>query len=139
MSQNGEFVGIQFKMGLGENIQPINPNLVPSTHPLHLDRKMYNQELGNYIFNQIELSRTALMDSIPTIINIGDEYLKTIELPFAFTADVGFNITLTIRVDYRTWFEQINIKNDSPEDFVTKITENIAKSFQLVAVNKSVN
>lgn len=140
LSQNGDFTGIQLKIGLAENINQINPNLVPTTHPLHISTEMYNKQLNKYIFNQIELFRTAGVDTIPTVINIiGNEYMKTIDLPFSFNVDVGFNITLTIRVDYREWFKQIDIKNENMEDFVTKVTAGLANSFQLVSVNKSVN
>lgn len=140
LSQNGDFVGVQFKIGLAENINQTNPNLVPLTHPLHITGEMYDKASSKYIFNQIELLRTAGVDTIPTVINIiGNEYMRTIDLPFPFNADVGFNITLTIRVDYREWFKQIDIKNENMKDFVTKVTAGLVNSFQLVSVNKSVN
>jgi hypothetical protein len=140
LSQNGDFVGVQFKIGLAENINQTNPNLVPLPHPLHISSEMYDAASNKYIFNQIELLRTAGVDTIPTIVNvIGDEYVRTIDLPFPFNADIGFNITLTIRVDYREWFKQIDIKNENIEDFVTKVTAGLVNSFELVSVNKSVN
>ncbi len=140
LSQNGDFVGVQFKIGLAENINQTNPNLVPLTHPLHISGEMYDTLSSNYIFNQIELFRTAEVDTTPTVVNIiGDKYMEIIDLDFPFNTDIGFNITLTIRVDYREWFKQIDIENETIEDFVTKVTAGLANSFQLVSVNKSVN
>lgn len=142
---NGDFSGIRFKVGLSETANTANPNLVPTNHPLFFDEgEMYFNADSGYVFNRIELlENTLLVDTTivdTTLIEIGlNENLRNIVLDYPFSLSLGFNTSIILQIDYRDWFELIDFQNDSPSTIVTKIMENLPNSFDIAAIETSVN
>lgn len=126
--ENGTFVGIQFKLGLSSFDQKVAPEFFESNHPLALgDTSMYSLEERSYIITRLDLARDTLsIENDTTSIQIlAKDFIEKIELDFDFQVDVGFNTTIALQVDYRRWFEGINVKSDLPEMIIDKLKANI--------------
>ena len=102
---------------------------------------MYANADSGYVFNRLEFFRdTTAADTIPTVIDIGlEENLRVVSLPATFSLIEGFNITVTLQVDYLTWFNGIDVKNDSEEQIANKIVDNLTQSFSIIAVGCAVD
>ncbi len=142
---DGNFTGIRFNLGLSETANTTDPNLVPTNHPLYFGGgNMYFNSDSGYVFNRIEFFEDKLLiDTIvtdTTLVKIGlSKNLFTIKLDSPFSLPKGFNISITLRIDYREWFKLIDFNNDSPSDMVTKITEGLPNSFYLYSIQTSVD
>lgn len=128
----GTYEGIQFRLGLPETIDGTLPSVLPDNHPL-ADTIWYDEESRQFDVLQLTLVRPMLADTL--IIGLTAEELReTIVLDLPFDTRVGFDIVLSIRVDYRTWWRGININGATVEQIKTKLIENIPTSFELVEV-----
>ena len=138
--KNGSFVGIQFSIGLDENVRRAAPEFFDSNHPLaYDDTLMYDLAFQEYIVTQIDLARDATVAVTDTIqLNIlASEYFQPIMVNLDFDIAVGFNSTIALQVDYRAWLEGIDVKNESEISIIEKLKENIPASFSLAEVRAS--
>ncbi len=126
------FTGIQFKLGLDTPANQVDPASVQEVHPLSFqDDNMYVDPEEGYIFYKLGLfTDTVATDTIPVITSIsGLENLKTIDLAFPFSTTNGFNINVSLRVDYQDWLEGIDIQQSlSDGSFEQKLLENVGTS-----------
>ncbi|MEM6698038.1 MAG: MbnP family protein [Bacteroidota bacterium] len=128
IQENGTFVGIQFKLGLSSFDQKVAPEFFESNHPLALgDSSMYDLEEESYIVTRFDLARDTLsMDNdTTTVLILAKDFVEIVELDFDFQVDVGFNTTIALQVDYRRWFEGIDVKNATPETIINLMKTNI--------------
>lgn len=134
---SGRFDRLRFNIGLDETANRAVINAFPEEqqdHPLAEEEMYWDFDRG-YIFNRIELVRDTVAGTPPTVLEIGtDQNLTTVELPIDFEALEGFNVSVTLRVDYNIWFRDINVKTDSESTLIQKIVANLADSFSLVAM-----
>lgn len=133
---SGDFAGMRFALGVEGEANQADPNTLPEDHPLHIEEDMYFNADSGYVFNRIELFRdTTAADTIPTVLEIGlNDNLREVTLPASFNLIEGFDIVVTLQVDYLTWFRGVDIKNDSEEQMRDKIVQNITESFSIIAV-----
>ena len=133
---DGNFVAMRFAVGIEGEARQANPNSVSEDHPLHTKKGMYVDVDSGYVFNRIEFFRdTTAADTIPTVVNIAlEENLRVITIPAIFSLIEGFDIQVILQIDYLTWFQGIDMKNDPKEVVANKIVENIAQSFSVIAV-----
>ncbi len=131
----GEIRALRFTVGLTEPANSANPASFPTGHPLRNVTMHFNSDSG-YVFNQLQLFNSAtLSDTTTTLIEIGTPpYARSVEVPLAADIVEGFNIRITLRVNYLQWFQDINLKTDAPASLATKIVNNAANSFSVVAV-----
>ena len=137
----GNFAGIRLAMGVEGAANNADPNLISNSHPLSIEEDMYFNPDSGYVFNRIEFFRdTTAADTIPTVINIGlEQNLRSLVLLGEFNLLEGFNTTLTLQIDYLTWFRGVDIKNDSEEIISSKIVDNITQAISLIAIEQDLN
>jgi hypothetical protein len=133
----GTFSKVKFTFGLAGAANTVDPGALPGDHPLSDPSLYWNADSGR-IFNRIELFRVENdVDTIETVLEIGmPENLRTIELPLPdpFFLDPGFSAELVLRVDYLTWFEEVNLISDSKEQIIEKIVNKLTESFSVVEI-----
>ena len=138
LRSQGSFTGLQFKVGVPVEANQSEPSSFPSNHPLaYGDSTMYFSRDSGYVFYRVQLFRdtSAVM---PVLLKSGtNTHLRQIVVNFPFELKVGFNTILTLRVNYRNWFEQIELKTDTPSDMIAKITAGLVQSFELTSVSYS--
>lgn len=134
----GNFSGIRFKLGLDMPANYTNPSSLNDNHPLALQNdNMYASPEEGYIFYKVGLfDGIGVEDTIPKITEIiGANNLREVELATPFTIDEGFDVTISIRIDYEDWFKSLDIieclQTGTLEE---KIVENIAQSFSVIEV-----
>lgn len=126
--ENGTFVGIQFNFGLSSFDQKVSPEFFESSHPLALgDSSMYDLTEESYLITRFDLARDTLSveNDTTTIEILANDFLERVELDFDFQVDVGFNTTIALQVDYRRWFDGIDIKNATVETIIDMLKANI--------------
>lgn len=131
------FSGVRFKLGLDVPANYTSPVSVDDNHPLAVqDDNMYLSPTEGYIFHKVGLfADTIATDTIPVITEIsGSSNLREIELPVVFTTDNGFDVTITIQVDYQNWFEGIDIQSSLNNDLEQQLISNIPSSFSVIEV-----
>ncbi len=135
---SGLFSGIRFTLGIEENVNRAEPSSFPDTHPLSIesDSSMYWNVDEGYIFNRIALFRDTLSaNDTPFILEMGtSSFLQQLTLPYDFTINEGFDLSITLRIDYLKWFESVDILLDSEESMMEKIRNNTVNSFSLVEI-----
>lgn len=135
---SGQFDRLRFKIGLSDVPNSAVVNAFPDElldHPLAREDMYWDFDRG-YIFSRIELTRDTAESTTPTILEIGTaQNLVTVDLSIAFEALEGFNIQVTLRIDYSKWFENLDIQNDTESILIEKIVANLANSFSLGTIN----
>ncbi len=137
---NGSVTALQFSLGLPEVVQQTEPTLLPDDHPLATQEPaMYVEDTERYLYNRIEFFRdTTDFTGVSEVIQITDEEDQVnVSLPVSGTIPSGFNVAVTIEVDYLAWFSGVDFNNDSNETIKSKIVANLADSFQVLAINLS--
>lgn len=137
---NGTLTVLQLSLGLPEIVQQTAPALLPDGHPLATqDPAMYVEDTERYLYNRIAFFRdTTDFSGTPEVIQITEENDRIdLSLPVSGIIPNGFNVGLTIEVDYLAWFADVDFNNDSNETIKSKIVANLADSFQILAINLS--
>lgn len=134
----GKFNRLRFTIGLDETVNRAVIDAFPSeqqNHPLAREDMYWDFDRG-YIFNRIEMLRDTTTGIEATVLEIGTaQNLVDVELPIDFEALEGFDIRVTLRIDYGLWFRDIDVKADSETTLIQKIVANVAESFSLVAIS----
>lgn len=126
----GTFTGLKFTLGLDEFLLETDPNSVPSGHPLSTESDVLNYDTlsGMYIPNLLIFRQdTVSADSLFLQINEPD----TVELEFAtpFELSRGFDVNITLRIDYMKWFEGVDVESYPMNDISTAIRQNMKNAF----------
>jgi hypothetical protein len=126
----GNFNQLRFTVGLESPLQQTNPETIPGNHALSTtsDTIMYKKGTG-YIPNLLVLNRDTLPDTTPWTLWLTDPKEISLDLPKPFQLDRGFNVKITLRINYLGWFEGIDFQNDSPLTIQQKITSNLPYTF----------
>lgn len=136
-SRAGTYHKVRFTLGVENPANQADPGELPEDHPLTTPEMYWSLDSG-YVFNRIELyTDTTAADTIPTIVEIGGlGNSREVELDFdqTFQLDNGFNLSLTLQVDYAVWFRDINVVEDDATEMAGKIVNQVAESFSLIAV-----
>jgi len=139
--ESGTIEAVQFKLGLEELANRTDTSSVEEDHPLgSIDEPMFIDPAEGYTFIKTAILRDTLStDTIPTIVSVsGAANLIEYSFPFGqqFELDPGFNITLTLHIDYATWLNAIDdIKNDTAEEIATKIVSGMSQAFTLLEIS----
>lgn len=128
--------GIKFTIGVESPTNEADASLMPSNHPLSLqDSSLYFSADSGYVFNYISLFRdTTAADTIPEILRIGtSSNLTFISFDTQSIKNNGVDFTISLQIDYRKWFEAIDVASDSNEMLIEKIVSGLAESFTLLS------
>lgn len=135
----GAFSEVRFDVGIEEAANYVDPVLLPEEHPLALVEMYWNADSGR-IYNRLDLFRIEEQtDTLRTLLEIGlPENLQTVKLPLPtpFELSPGFGPSLVIRIDYLTWFEDVDLKNDDRAVLIQKIVNNLTESFSIIAIEQ---
>ncbi|MDX1943255.1 MAG: MbnP family protein [Saprospiraceae bacterium] len=135
-ANGGSFSKIRFTLGLGDLSNQIIPTSLPAGHPLRTTGMYVNADSG-YVFNSLEWYNGA-SDTTTTLLKIATEsYLREVELPLMppeVSILEGFDIRVTLRINYLTWFSDVNLKTDAPATLATKFVNNAANSIAVISV-----
>ncbi len=135
----GVFSAIRFDVGIDGPANFVAPALLPEDHPLALQEMYWNADSGR-IYNRIDLFRIeGQADTLRTLLEIGlPGQLRTVELslPTPFELSPGFGPSLVIRINYLTWFSQVDLKNDDEAALIQKIVNNLTESFSVIAIEQ---
>ncbi len=131
----GVFTKLKFNLGLPENLLQVEPDSLPTSHPLNpkSDSLIYEEGFG-YIPNLLIFSRDTFPDTMPITLKFQEKIEILLPLPQPFTIEPGFDIELAIRVNYLAWFAGIDLQNDSPETIRQKVIENMPSGFSVLSV-----
>ncbi|GJM32425.1 MAG: hypothetical protein DHS20C18_14260 [Saprospiraceae bacterium] len=137
--ETGQFDKLRFDIGLYADLNRVNPFDFAAGNPLAVQADtMYNFQNGGYYYTKTTfLQDTIATDTLPRIITteIGDGLIPVeIDLPNDFNHLEGFNLLLTLRVDYLSWFATVNVRADTEEEIAAKFVQQIADSFSLFAI-----
>jgi len=133
----GEVSALQFTLGIPELIQAATPDIFTVGHPLaEQDPPMYDEESGRYLYNRMRLRRDTLPTTAEEVIQITDETQQvTLTLPLDIWVPNGFNVRLSLEVDYLSWFAGVDFAQDDASVLQDKLVANLAGSFRLLAVD----
>lgn len=142
---NGTFEAISFSLGLDELANRTDTSSVEEGHPLgSIDDRMFVDQDQGYSFVEAAILRdTIASDTIPVDVQvIGADQRIDYFIPFGqpFDLNPGFNITITLHINYATWLNAIeDVRNDSPEAIATKIVSGLSQAISLVEITADSN
>ncbi len=129
---NGPFHQLRFTLGLPANLLKTDPKSVPAGHPLSTAADSINYEIETgYVPVILSLSQDTLPGVIPTLFRYFETQEITLDLPASFELDRGFNLKLTLKVNYMDWFKDLDFQQDGYYLLREKIWANMAQSFAL--------
>lgn len=132
-STEGTFNKIRFTLGIADPANRIIPASLPAGHPLRTTGMYVNTDTG-YVFNSLEWFN-GIADTTTTLLRITTEpYLREVELPLDANIIPGYDVRVTLRINYLTWFADVNLKTDLPATLATKFVNNASNSFSVVSV-----
>jgi len=135
----GTFTELRFELGVTAPANQATPDAYPDDHPLaQQSPSMYASDEG-YTF-----SRTAVItdpaDTVARVINTTETQMpQTVSLPITFTLDRGFNTSITLAVNYRAWFSNVDWDQQSDEEVADLIVGNQPTSFSVISITSSLN
>lgn len=139
LAQNGNFTQLQFELGVDEFMDRILPGSLPNNHPLSLlDTSMYDLSSGHYISNRLDLTRDTTQSAADLLLAYGAERMTvpiTVDIPGGFPLPAGFNMVVTLQVNYAEWFRGINnIDSGTESELISQIVASLPNSFTLVDI-----
>lgn len=131
----GIFTQIQLTIGLEEFLlgKEIVSTLA-SSHPLNTTNDTINYEAGIGIIplRMIVRQDTLLAsDSLDLQIFTPESITLTLEEPLV--VERGFDMRLTMKTDYRNWFREVDLANDTKEVIEQKISANLTNVLEVVS------
>ena len=104
-------------------------------HPLSTENALLKPDSSGYLFTEIGLAADPKQDSIVTIVEVCEqELLVPVELDIPFFVEPGFNVLVSLQVNYLKWFEGVDLRTSDPDHLSRQIVDNIADSFSLVDI-----
>lgn len=137
--ETGKFNKLRFNVGLYEDLNRLNARDFAAGNPLAVQTDtMYNFQDGRYYYTKTTLFQdTVATDTIPRVVTTdltNGTIPVEIDLPSDFNHLEGFNLLLTLRVDYLTWFANVDVRNDTEEEIAAKFVQQLADAFSLVNI-----
>lgn len=140
LAQNTTFSRLRFELGVDESTDRILPGSLANNHPLSLlDSSMYDLNDGRYFSNRLDLKRDTSDSAGELSLSYGAERAVTpivVEVPGGFTLPPGFNMVITLQVNYADWFQGVqNIDSASTETIESQIVVSLSNSFSLLEIS----
>ncbi|MCC6461129.1 MAG: hypothetical protein IT260_11700 [Saprospiraceae bacterium] len=131
---SGEFTDLQFGLGLPAEAQEVIPALAPSGHPLRLQGE--NLWLGRdtgFVALKLVLTRDSLSSTPPDtlVFSRPDFEQLVIKKSGLFQHQSGYNFDLTLTLDYRELFRDVDLSAGSISALKTQIIANLPQVFRV--------
>jgi hypothetical protein len=132
---DGAFDQIQFTIGIDPELQSSDPDFLPSDHPMRVqnDSLNWSEDLG-YISNKIVFFREPGQNPDSTVINILEPVDVKIPIGKPVLISPGFDIKVSLEVDYLSWFQGLDLKTATEGEIITNIANQLSNSFSLLEV-----
>lgn len=136
----GDYDALSFSLGLDDLANRTDTSSVEEGHPLGAieDRMFIDQENGFAFVKALLLRDTVSSDTIPSLVQLsGTNQRIDYFIPFdqPFDLNPGFNITITLHINYATWLNAIeDVRNDTPEAIANKIVSGLSQAISLVEI-----
>lgn len=136
----GKYKSARFNVGLAPAINDLNPNQFTADHPLSRDHDMYWDMMKYRFFVLDGKSDYPVAGNFTHVMSYhlgGDEYLRTVELPFEVTLTDNevstFNIYFDLEkvfkdIDWTVFFSFHSIQDQKENGL--KMMDNVSKSFR---------
>src|SRR5210317_417378 len=131
LNTNGTLSKLQFKMGLADTLNTVIPQLLDDNHALAFKDDSLNYQVGS---GYNDLVTQFIRDTLPSLATemLVIDTLINFEIDLeSFEVVKGKDLTVTLRVYYLDWFNDIDIKNESINSIQQQILQNISTSFSL--------
>jgi len=133
VSGYGDFVGVQFKVGLNAAANTAQADLMPDGHSLGIQEDtVYISASEGYSFQKIDLSIIADTDTTSQVFMVlGDNSLRTVSLIDTFSFERSFDVEIQLDVDYLSLFDGIDFAADNDAVIIEKIVTNTPGIFTI--------
>ncbi len=132
----GVVTEIKFTFGLDEFLlQNELTSVISNGHPLDTssDSLIYEEGLG-YIPNLLILRRDTVSTTDSLEFRFFDPVQISLPLEAPFVVEKGFNIKLTLKVDYLDWFNGVDFEIDNFPTMEEKIKNNLSNVFHVTEI-----
>lgn len=130
----GTFDRLEFTIGVDESLRFSDPAKAPSGHALTAPADGFNWAEGlGYISNYMEYS-TEAQPGDTTRVQVTTPVQVSLSLDPPLEIVPGYNIQLTLYLNYLAWFAGLDLSTASPETIEQQYTTNAANAFYLVEV-----
>lgn len=135
----GNFKELRFEIGVTAPANQATPAAYPDNYPLaEQSPTMYTDEEG-YTFTRVEVI-TDPADTLSRVIKTTEtQKAQTVSLPITFKLDRGFNTSISLSVNYRAWFADIDWEQLSDAEVAERIVGNQPTSFSVINITSSLN
>lgn len=130
----GSFTHLRFRFGLSPPLRQADPAALPKGHALKDDTLLYREGEG-YASLRLQFKRDSLSGTLPLDIRSAVDMETELPLPEVFELDYGFNLRMSLEVNYLAFFEGVNLALDSEAEIVEKIEANISKAFSVSSIS----
>lgn len=142
LRENGDFSQLRFQLGLVPATDEILPGSLPENHPLSLlDSSMYLLDEARYLSNRLDLERRQAGNTTPLLLSYGSERPSVsfvLDLPANFSLPAGFNVQITMEVNYAEWFRQVqSITTATEPEILSGIVAGLPNSFSVLEIRLS--
>lgn len=139
MAESGNFTQLRFVLGMDEFTDRVVPGSLSDNHPLSLlDSTMYDLDADRYLSNRLDLARSTAQGADDLLLAYGSELPVipiTVLIPGGYPLPPGFNMVVTLQVNYADWFQSItDIDSGSEADLLSQIVASLPNSFTLVDI-----
>lgn len=139
LRRNDVYTQIQFEVGLDADSRFILPTSLPGAHPLSLlDTTMYDLAAEEYNSLRVAFCRDTSANSTRSIARYPSAQPTipiALDIPGGFALPAGLDLTVTIQVDYASWFGQVSdIAGAAEDEITTQIVAGVPLSFTLLDI-----
>lgn len=129
----GTYSALRFKVGLAGNAAFANAEVLPEEHPLALSTDTLWTFPEGYVFHRVIIEPDTLLDpSVTRQIDIkGPSRLVEITLSLEKEIELGFDLEVPLKIDYKEWFSGIDFVGDDVDTITEKIVTNTANAFSI--------
>ncbi len=135
-TRSGSVQKSRLLLGLTETINETIPEALPEGHPLspQFDSMYLDQDQG-YIYYRLRLFRDTIpADTIPLDIQITTPERFELEFDTPVEWTPGFNLRLTLNLNYAAWFSGLDVRNDPVELLEDKLVANLPTAFSVFSI-----
>ena len=129
---SGPFRQVKFTLGLNPLLIQTDPKSIVKGHPLSTasDTLIYEEGTG-YIPNQLIFCQDTFPGTDSLVFRFTTPQEVLLDLPQPFELDRGFDVKITLRINYIAWFEGIDLQNDTPLTIEQKLEDNLIRAFSV--------
>ncbi len=127
---------VTFTFGLDEFLlQNEITSTIPVGHPLNTssDSLIFEEGTG-YIPNLLIVRRDTFSSTDSLVFRFFEPVQISLPLETPFVVEKGFDISLTLKVDYLDWFKGVDFEVDDFQAMEEKIRNNLGNVFQVVGI-----